>query len=124
MGVLKTIKYKLKNSPKVEFENEDEESLTAEDLGDVYVEEEGINLDKEFDGEVKIKKEDTRGKFAIFFLIGFFLVVLIGIVIGSMAESENVKNMTQIILTISGILSGPLGFIVGYYFRRQEEENN
>ena len=37
-------------------------------------------------------------------------------------EGKKVENMREAMITVSGILSGPLGFVIGYYFRRQEEE--
>lgn len=71
--------------------------------------------------KVKEKREVTRSTFALIFLIGFIILLSLGMVLGFMMEGDQLNNTQEILLTISGILSGPLGFVVGYYFRRSEE---
>ncbi len=71
------------------------------------------------------KREDTRGRLAQLFLLGFF-ICFIGVSIASFlvdpAEGKSsIDNLREAVLTISGVLSGPLGFIIGYYFRKSEE---
>lgn len=68
------------------------------------------------------KREDTRGKLSLFFLGGFFIVLIVGMVVAALDEGNKVNSVKEILLVVSGILSGPLGFVIGYYFRSREEE--
>lgn len=70
---------------------------------------------------VSVKREDTRGRLALAFIAGFFVILVIGMLIAALNEGDKVDSTKEILLTISGILSGPLGFVVGYYFRSREE---
>lgn len=70
---------------------------------------------------LKEKREGARSIFALIFLVGFILMISFSMVLGFLAEGDKVENIKEITLTISGILSGPMGFVVGYYFRRSEE---
>jgi hypothetical protein len=71
---------------------------------------------------ISVKREDTRGRLAIFFLLGFFVIIIIGMIIAAINEGDKVNSMKETLLVISGILSGPLGFVIGYYFRSREED--
>ncbi|MBD3362580.1 hypothetical protein GF362_02575 [Candidatus Dojkabacteria bacterium] len=74
--------------------------------------------------QIKQKREETRGTLAMVFILGFFITLILGGLMVALAEDQldnKVKNLQDVFLAISGILSGPLGFVVGYYFRRQEE---
>lgn len=70
---------------------------------------------------VKEKREFTRSTFALIFLVGFIILLGLGMLLGFFMEGDQLNNTQEVMLTISGILSGPLGFVVGYYFRRSEE---
>ncbi|MBD3281001.1 hypothetical protein GF389_05825 [Candidatus Dojkabacteria bacterium] len=71
--------------------------------------------------KVKEKREITRSTFALIFLVGFLILLALGLILGFFMEGDQLSNTQEVLLTISGILSGPLGFVVGYYFRRSEE---
>lgn len=71
---------------------------------------------------ISVKREDTRGRLALFFLAGFFIILVIGMIIAGLSEGDKITGMKEMLLTISGVLSGPLGFVVGYYFRSREED--
>jgi len=109
-------------APKTEEQQEQEEQfMTIEDMGVEGVEEipepepvRDLNV-------IKVKREDTRGTLALVFLIGFFVILILGMLIGAVNEGDKVTSVTELLLTVSGILSGPLGFVVGYYFRSQEQ---
>ena len=77
--------------------------------------------------EVGQIREETRGTLAKIFMFGFFFSMLLGgifvFIIGG-DPGVKVQNFKDVLLAISGVLSGPLGFVVGYYFRKQEEGNN
>ncbi|HEC64664.1 MAG TPA: hypothetical protein ENI23_05190 [bacterium] len=70
---------------------------------------------------LKQKREDIRGRLAFLFLIGYFIILIGSIVFSAFAEDVKIERMLESIITISGVLSGSLGFVIGYYFRRQEE---
>ena len=50
----------------------------------------------------------------------FFIVIGIVFLVGIL-ECFSVDEYTDMLVTISGVLSGPLGFIVGYYFKASKE---
>ena len=49
--------------------------------------------------------------------VHFFIVIAIVFVI-EFLKCFKVDEYKDMLVTVSGVLSGPLGFIVGYYFRR------
>lgn len=65
-------------------------------------------------------KENTRSRIAMIYVCAFFgvIVVVFGISLFSCFKVDEYKDM---LVTVSGILSGPLGFIVGYYFKASKE---
>lgn len=96
-----------------------------EDLGVEEIEElPDIETEEQLEVTLKKKREAMRERLAIVFIIGMFLILIIAIVVGYLSGQDQVKNITDLVLAISGILSAPLGFIIGYYFKSQEEEKN
>ena len=72
---------------------------------------------------VERKREDVRGILSLVFLVGFFLVLIIGMLIAlTNSQGDPATNVKEVILTISGILAGPLGFVIGFYFRSKEDK--
>lgn len=71
--------------------------------------------------DLKEKREGARSSFSLILLSGFIGLLVLGLVLGFFMEGSQIDNTREILLTISGILSGPMGFVVGYYFRRSEE---
>lgn len=63
--------------------------------------------------------DDTRHTLAYTYIIGFLLVILV-VLIMSFLKGFNTDSVKDLLLTTSGILSGPLGFIIGYYFKSKE----
>lgn len=114
-----------KNVPKVEFEPDFEVvQMPVERLDEIGIEEveqiPEIEKDKSYI-QIRQKREGVRGHFAIIFLVGFLVLLIIGMVLGFLMDGNQLDNTREIILTISGILSGPLGFVIGYYFKSSEE---
>lgn len=70
--------------------------------------------------ESKEQTESTRRSIAIFFVQGFVLTVAGVILIGTFRD-YTVNENKDMLLAVSGILSGPLGFIIGYYFKSKDE---
>lgn len=65
-------------------------------------------------------KETTRSHIAQLYVWAFFIVVAVVFVIGCVKDFS-VDDYKDMLVTVSGILSGPLGFIVGYYFKASSE---
>lgn len=66
------------------------------------------------------KKENTRSYIAQVYVWAFFIVIGFVFVIGCFKKFE-VKDYKDMLITVSGVLSGPLGFIVGYYFKASKD---
>ena len=87
--------------------------------------------DKSFDPQEH--KDKTRSKMAFTFTVGYFAllaITLIGVpaynmvVLQITGASDLALQLQDILLAISGIASGPIGFVVGYYFKGSEQNGN
>lgn len=67
------------------------------------------------------KREGTRSYIAMIYVVGYLLVVILVLAIGVYTKFE-LSGYKDLLLAVSGILSGPLGFIIGYYFKSNKEE--
>ncbi|MBI3240879.1 MAG: hypothetical protein HYZ49_01105 [Chloroflexi bacterium] len=79
------------------------------------------------DLSVILKDESIiRSIFALIFVAVFAFFLLGSLILGGislfMPLEGKVGEAKEIIVTISGIFSGPLGLILGYYFRSQVEK--
>lgn len=74
-----------------------------------------VDLSK-VDDSPEQKRETTRSQIAKFYVFAFFATIGVTFVIGLLMCFE-VKDYRDMLITVSGILSGPLGFIIGYYFK-------
>ena len=75
--------------------------------------------------EVSQARERTRGRFALYYISGYILIVLIAMLVSFYMlyhDKLRFEDLTNMLVTISGILSGPLGFIIGYYFKAESGE--
>lgn len=66
------------------------------------------------------KRENTRSYIALFYVIAYLVIIAGALVVGYW-KGYSVNDHKDILLAISGILSGPLGFIIGYYFKASNE---
>lgn len=66
------------------------------------------------------KREDTRSKIALYYVIGFLVLILAALAL-FLVRNLLVSDLRDLLLALSGILSGPLGFIIGYYFKTHTE---
>jgi hypothetical protein len=66
------------------------------------------------------KRESVRSQIALYYIIGFFSIIFLGLIIGWCRNFE-IKDYKDMMISISGILSGPLGFIIGFYFKDSSE---
>lgn len=62
------------------------------------------------------KRENTRSKIALIYVIAFFIIITFTFIIG-LIKCFAVKDYIDFLIAVSGVLSGPLGFIIGYYFK-------
>lgn len=65
-------------------------------------------------------KENTRSTIAKIYVYAFFAVIAC-VLIAGFCVGFKVDELKDMLVTISGVLSGPLGFIVGYYFKASKE---
>ena len=95
----------------------DEEQITtsAEVENNVNV---NVNTDKNSDSNTR--KESTRTYIAQLYVWAFFVVIGFVFVIG-VIKCFSVDEYKDMLVTVSGVLSGPLGFIVGYNFKASKE---
>lgn len=66
---------------------------------------------------------ETRATIASYFLVGYFaliFVVAVGVPLSNYFLFSNF-DLNQLLLTVSGIVGTPLGFILGYYFKSTEK---
>lgn len=68
---------------------------------------------------VNEKRERNRGTLAMVFIILFFCVIFVTFLIGYNTDEFNIQNYKDLLTTVSSILSGPLGFIIGFYFKER-----
>jgi len=66
------------------------------------------------------KRETTRSTIAKIYLCCFFVILAAGMVFCAIF-AQQVTDVKDMLVAISGVLSGPLGFIIGYYFKASKE---
>jgi hypothetical protein len=68
-------------------------------------------------------KDETRATIALYFVKGFFVMIgicLVGIPLYNLGANRagiELLPLKDILPAISGLISGPLGFVVGHYFK-------
>ena len=67
----------------------------------------------------KRNPEDTRSVLANIYVLGFLGIILVVLIL-SFLKGFKTADVKDLLLTVSGVLSGPLGFIIGYYFKSKE----
>jgi hypothetical protein len=107
-----------------------EENPFNEDLPEYDLEEGDYNprgvLDSEGSINLEAKREDVRGRLAIIYTVATFIMFVLGFVVAvidAVTRQVPIVNSLQTILPlISGIFLGSLGFVLGYYFRKVEND--
>lgn len=69
-------------------------------------------------------KSRTQTWLGLIYVLGF-LIIIGGVITFTLIQKYKVAEIKELLLAISGILSGPLGFIIGFYFKEevQNREN-
>lgn len=78
------------------------------------------DLGNDKDGE-GVEKNITRNKMAMVFVIGFFSVLFLIITYAFFIGSQ-LKELKDTIIAIVGSLSGIIGFVIGYYFKSEQDK--
>jgi hypothetical protein len=68
-------------------------------------------------------KNSTRQGLAYLY-VGAFLTIIMLTLVGMFLRNYSIDNIKDVLLTESGILSGPLGFIIGFYFKEELEKKS
>lgn len=68
------------------------------------------------------KREGTRSSIALFYVIGYLAIIAFVLCIATW-KNFVISDYKDMLLAVSGILSGPLGFIIGYYFKASNKED-
>ncbi len=83
---------------------------------------------KESPYKVEEKREDTRGRLAIIYTVATFLMFILGFLVAIIdaiiGNKSIIDGLATILPLISGIFLGSLGFVLGYYFRKEEDKEN
>lgn len=66
-------------------------------------------------------KEETR-KFIAYVYVSVFLIIVGLTLVFMLLRCYSIIDIKDMLLAESGILSGPLGFIIGFYFKEELEK--
>ena len=104
------------------YEETTEETTQHEFVIDSQLEPEEDNNVGKMRG-VAIKRENARSQIAYLY-VASFLAIIVLIFFYSYFRRSQINDLKDLLVTVSGILSGPLGFIIGYYFKVEDENGN
>jgi hypothetical protein len=75
---------------------------------------------------IRNKREDVRGQLAIIYTVATFMMFvftfIVAVLDGLLRQTSIVDGLTTLIPLVSGVFLGSLGFVLGYYFRKVEDE--
>lgn len=73
----------------------------------------------------KKHKDETRAKIALFVVRFYFWLIGVLLVLAPVynyfAPATLTLDVKDLLAVLSGVISGPFGFVVGYYFKGSEE---
>lgn len=73
------------------------------------------------DDEQPEKRELTRSKMALLFVLGFFSILFLCFAY-AIRVNASISDLKDVLVAIIGALSGTLGFIVGFYYKSIKEQ--
>lgn len=68
-------------------------------------------------------KESTQREIGLFY-VRAFVIIIGGVILLTLIFCYSVTDIKDLLLAISGVLSGPLGFIIGFYFKEELQNKN
>lgn len=68
-----------------------------------------------------VKREHTRSRLALLFIMGFFAVVFLSFMYATVVKSS-ISELKEFLTSIIGAFSGLLGFIIGYYYKEAQKK--
>lgn len=71
---------------------------------------------------VEIKRETTRTNLAYISLGGYVLILFVILLVGRNALNGKIDDVLKVLTTVSSILGGIVGAIIGFYFRGRDDE--
>lgn len=71
---------------------------------------------------IAIKKENARSQIAFLYVSSFLGIILV-VFLYAVIRALEINNIKDLLITVSGIMSGPLGFIIGYYFKSEDDNS-
>ncbi|MBL8014732.1 MAG: hypothetical protein JNK26_00910 [Candidatus Doudnabacteria bacterium] len=87
-----------------------------------YFPEQGVISTEEV--SISRRREDTRGRLAIIYTLATFAMFVLGFAVSVLdaiwRNVSIVQNLGVVLPLISGLFLGTLGFVLGYYFRKME----
>ena len=102
-------------------ENENTDAESSEESIKTTSDAKSVLLESKSEDSPEGKRENTRSKIAHFYVYAFFGTILLSFIVG-LINCFSVKDYGDLLITVSGILSGPLGFIIGYYFKASSRD--
>lgn len=113
------------SAPRVDFDSEAEEEEFPEDYPDYDPAAVPTLLSQE-EISIRNKREDVRGQLAIIYTVATFMMFvftfIVAVIDGLLRQTSIVTSLTTLIPLVSGVFLGSLGFVLGYYFRKVEDE--
>lgn len=106
--------------------NDIEPEETDEDFPEDYPDyfEQGMISNDEI--MIQNKREDIRGRLAVIYVAATFVMFILGfavsIIDAAWRQVSVIENLRIVLPLLSGIFLGTLGFVLGYYFRKSENE--
>jgi hypothetical protein len=117
----------LPRQPSSELEVIEDDEMFPEDFPDYFPSGFVEYLSEKEQADILEKREDTRGRLALIYTVATFIIFGLGFLVavadGILQKTSIVDNLTKLLPLISGIFLGTLGFVLGYYFRRAEGED-
>lgn len=68
------------------------------------------------------QKDTVREKLANFYVKGYIFIIA-GVLFVLLLGCYTINDIKDLLLALSGVLSGPLGFIIGFYFKEDIKGN-
>lgn len=99
--------------------DEIEQILNEEARNDTLLKKDNGQISSSEEGRAN-KREDIRSKIALFYVLGFLIIVVLVLLISAYKDFD-LPAFKDLLLAVSAVLSGPLGFIIGYYFKSHKD---